>query len=370
VKALAVTPVTALNKERNYYCQPQAEREQKMSKTIAVTGGTGYIAGFVIAEFLNHGYMVRTSVRSSSKMEALKKELSAFVKEEAMSRLSAFEADLTSSEGWADGFSGADGIIHVASPLGHGTESAEELRCVAEGGTLNVLQGALDAGVKRVVMTSSQAASTPRISVGKVVLDESFWSDDENPELDSYRLSKIASEKAAWAFSKKHGLDLTAILPGAVFGQVMSARNISSNNILLRLINGAMPCALNIPLEVSNVRDLAELHRLAFENDNAIGERFLAASQTIRMPEVARIYREQYPDSKTPLNTFPNWMVRFLAIFIPDLRSMVPMLGREYSHTTEKAEGLLGWIQHTPRETVLDAAASFKQLGMIKSRSY
>ena len=340
-----------------------------MRKAIAVTGGTGYIAGFVIAEFLNHGYMVRTSVRSLSKTEAVKKDLAALVNEGALSCLSAFEADLTSPKGWVEGFSGLDGIIHVASPLGHGTESAEELRRVAEGGTLNVLQGALDAGVKRVVMTSSQAASTPPISVGKVVLDEAFWSDEDNPGLDPYRLSKIASEKAAWAFAAAHGLDLTTVLPGAVFGPIMSARSISSNNILLRLINGNIPRALSIPLEVSDVRDLAVLHRLAFENDHAIGERFLAAGQTIRMPEVARIYREQYPDSKTPAKVYPNWMVRFLAAFIPSLRSMAPMLGRAYSHSTGKAERLLGWTQHTPRQTVLDAAASFDRLGMIKRRT-
>lgn len=340
-----------------------------MSKTVAVTGGTGYIAGFVIAEFLNHGYQVRASVRSLSKFETLRKDLSAFVSEEALPRLSAFEADLTSSEGWTDGFSGTDGIIHVASPLGHGTETAEELRRVAEGGTLHVLQGAQDAAVKRVIMTSSQAASTPRASVGRVVLDETFWSDMENPELDPYRLSKIASEKAAWAFAQKNGLELTTILPGAVFGPVMSARNISSNGILLRLINGGMPRSLNVPLEVSDVRDLAALHRLAFESDNAIAERFLAASQTIRMPEVADIYRETFPSSLAPSGAFPNWMVRLLSAFIPSLRSMVPMLGRTYSHTTEKAERLLGWTQHTPRQTVLDAAASFKRLGMMRSRS-
>ncbi len=341
-----------------------------MNKTVAVTGGTGYVAGFVIAEFLNHDYTVRASVRSLSKTEDLHKALSAFVNEGALSRLSFFEADLTSSKGWADGFSGMDGVIHVASPLGHGTETAEELRRVAEGGTLNVLQGALDAGVVRAVMTSSQAASTPKISAGKIVLDETFWSDERNPELDPYRLSKIASEKAAWAFSKKHGLHLTTILPGAVFGPVMSAKNISSNSILLNLLNGGIPRALNIPLEVSDVRDLAALHRLAFENGNAIGERFLAASQTIRMPEVAKIYRERYPESKAPKNVFPNWMVRLLSKFIPSLRSMVPMLGRVYSHTTEKAERLLGWRQHTPQETVLDAAASLDHLGMIKKRSH
>ena len=338
-----------------------------MDSTVAVTGGTGYIAGFVIAEFLNHGYTVRASVRSLSKIEDLKKTLSAFAGKEALSRLTAFEADLTSPNGWVDGFSGADGIIHVASPLGHGTESAQELRRVAEGGTLNVLQGALDAGVKRVVMTSSQAASTPKISAGRVVLDEAFWSDEANPELDAYRLSKIASEKAAWAFSKEHGLQLTTILPGAVFGQVMSAKSISSNDILLRLLNGGIPRALNVPLEVSNVSDLAALHRLAFENDSAIAERFLAASQTIRMPEIARIYRDKYPQSKAPAKAFSNWTVRLLAKFMPPLRSMVPMLGREYSHTTQKAERLLGWTQHTPEQTVLDAAASLYRLGMVKN---
>lgn len=341
-----------------------------MNKTIAITGGTGYIAGFVIAEFLNHGYTVRTSVRSLSKIEALKKDLSALVNEEALARLSAFEADLTSPKGWPEGFSGADGIIHVASPLGHGTEAAEELRRIAEGGTLNVLKGALDAGVKRVVMTSSQAASTPKASVGRVVLDETFWSDEANPELDPYRLSKIASEKAAWIFSKKHGLDLTTILPGAVFGPVMSARNISSSGILLKLINGGIPRSLNVPLEVSDVRDLAALHRLAFEKDSAIGERFLAASQTIRMPEIARIYRERYPRANAPAKVFPDWTVRLLSKFNPSLRSMVPMLGREYSHTTEKAERLLGWTQHTPGETVLDAAESFARLGMIINRGF
>ena len=340
-----------------------------MSKTIVVTGGTGYIAGFVIADFLNHGYTVRASVRSQSKIDTLKKDLSAFVNGESLSNLAAFEADLTSQENWADGFSGADGIIHVASPLGHGTESAAELRRIAEGGTLNVLQGALKAGVKRIVMTSSQAASTPKASVGKVVLDEAFWSDPDNPELDPYRLSKIAAEKAAWAFSEQHGLDLTTILPGAVFGKIMSTTNISSNGILLRLMNGGMPRALNIPLEVSNVEDLAALHRLAFENINAVGARFLAASQTIRMPEVARVYRAHYPDSKTPTKVFPDWAVRLLSKFAPSLRSMVPMLGREYSHTTQKAERLLGWTQHTPSETVLDAAACFDRFGMLKSRN-
>ncbi len=339
-----------------------------MDKCVVVTGGTGYIAGFVIAEFLNNGYKVKASVRDASKEETLMNDLLNFVTLDKVGNFSVFEADLKSSENWVENFRGVDGIIHVASPLGSGTESVEELKAVAVGGTLKVLKAAKEAGIKRVVMTSSQAASTPLKSVGKVVLDESFWSDENNPEIDAYRISKIASEKAAWEFAKENDIDLTTILPGAVFGAVMSAKNISSNEILLKLINGEIPRAFNIPLETSNVQDLAKLHYLAFENPKAIGERFLAASQTIWMPEVAKLFYETYPNSKTPQKVFPDWMVRLLAKFVPAVRSMVPMLKREYTHSTEKAERLLGWKQETPEDTVIEAAESLYKFGLVKEK--
>jgi len=337
-----------------------------MSKTVALTGGTGYIAGFIIAEFLNQGYEVRVSLRNMAKLDTVKKGLSGWVEDGAADRLTAFEADLTKPMGWARGFDGVDGVIHVASPLGTGTESADELIQVAQGGTMYVLQGAVDGGVKRVVMTSSGAACTPRVAVGEIVLDENFWSDPNNSELDPYRLSKIASERAAWAFAKDNNLDLTTILPGAVFGPVMRPDVISGDAILLSLLNGVLPAAVKAPLEVSDVRDVARLHRLAFEKDEAIGQRFLASSRTIGMPEVAKLYREHFPQTKTPRGVFPNWVVRLLAVFVPSLRQLVPMLGRKYSHTSEKAETLLGWTHRTPQETVVDAAQSLIDHGLVK----
>ncbi|MCL2608694.1 MAG: NAD-dependent epimerase/dehydratase family protein [Treponema sp.] len=333
-----------------------------MEKTVVVTGGTGYIAGFIMAEFLNRGYAVRASVRDVARSEGLRKTLAGFVAGPDLSRFGVFPADLTSREGWAEAIAGTDGIIHVASPLGTGRESAAELRAVAETGTLNVLTAAEEAGVRRIVMTSSQAASTPPAKSGKIVLDESYWSDEGNPELDPYRLSKIAAERAAWAFAENRGLKLTTILPGAVLGPVMSGDNISSNAILRALLDGGMPKLIDIPFQTSDVRDLAVLHRLAFESEAAVGERFLAASRTIRMPEVARLYREKYPERKIPSKIFSGFAVRLLAKFVPRLRPLVPMLDREYSHTCEKAERLLGWTQHSPSETVLDAAESL--LGM------
>ena len=332
--------------------------------TVAVTGGSGYIAGFVIAEFLNHGYDVRTSLRDLTKLDALKQGLQGWVDDEAGTRLTGFEADLTQAEGWSEGFSGVDAVIHVASPVGTGTESEEELTHVAKGGTLNVLQACVDAGVRRVVMTSSGGACTPKVSVGAVVLDEEFWSDPTSNELNPYRKSKTAAERAAWDFASNNGIDLTTILPGTVFGPVMRKGVISSNVMLLRLLNGMVPAVVNTPLDITDVRDLARLHLLACESDVAIGERFLATGPAVSLPDVAKMYREHFTDSKIPTKTFPNWMSYVLSL-APSLRQLPPMVHRKYSHTTKKAESLLGWSQRPPEETVMDAAQSLAEHGMV-----
>lgn len=294
----------------------------------------------------------------------MRRELSSFVNEEELSHLSFFEADLTSKRGWAEAMKGAAGIFHVASPLGHGTETAEQMVAVAKNGTLNVLQAAVDAGVDRVVMTSSQAASTPLADfVG--TLDESFWSDVTNPELDPYRISKIEAEHAAWDFAKSHGLKLTTVLPGAIFGPAMSERSMSSNRILLELLKG-QPMIPQVPMEVSDVRDLAVLRRLAFESPKVVGKRYLAASQRTTMPEIARLYHDEFPQLRVNDREMPKWLTRVASRFVPSLRTLVPMLNRRYGHSTAAAEKDLGWVQHSPRETVLDAAKQLIKLGLVK----
>lgn len=196
-------------------------------KKVVVSGGSGFVASWVIADFLNHGYAVTTSLRSLTKADGIKRALARYVPATALANLTFFAADLTQPDGWAAGMAGADGVIHVASPLGHGTESTDELVRIARDGVQNVFQAAVTAGITRIVMTSSQAASTPDSQVTGT-LTEDFWTDPQNPELDAYRISKVTAERTAWELAAAHHLDLTTILPGAIFGPVMT-QNLSSN---------------------------------------------------------------------------------------------------------------------------------------------
>ncbi|WP_284142931.1 NAD-dependent epimerase/dehydratase family protein [Furfurilactobacillus milii] len=272
---------------------------------------------------------------------------------------------MTSEAGWQEAMNGADGVIHVASPLGNGTESTEEMVSVARGGVLNVLQAADKAGVKRIVMTSSQAASTPD-SHATGTFDGSFWTDPDNPELDPYRISKVKAEQAAWDFADKHDMNLTTVLPGAIFGPVIT-NNLSTNQILLQMLKG-QPALPKVPLEISDVRDLAKLHRLAFENPKAIGQRYIGSSQTLTMLQVGKIYQSAFPELHLHIRALPNWATRVLSRFVPSLRTLVPMLNRRYHHTTAAAENDLGWQQHKPEETVLDAAKRLIEMGLVEKK--
>lgn len=334
-----------------------------MEKVI-VTGGSGFVASWVIKDFLDNGYEVATSLRSMKKADMVKNELSKQISEDELQNLSFFEADLVDPKGWVDAIKGSNGVIHVASPMGNGTESVAELVNVARNGALNILQAAKEAGVKRVVMTSSEAASTAEKGNADL-LDESYWTDVTNPELDAYRISKVASEKAAWDYAQKNDLKLTTTLPGAIFGPAMDQKTVSSNRILLQILKG-MPFIPRVPMEISDVRDLAELHRLAFENDTAIGHRYLAASQELTMGQIATIYQKKFPELKIKVRIAPNWVIKTGARFVPSLRALVPMLDRKTRHSTKAAENDLGWTQHQPETTVVDAAQALLDLDLVK----
>lgn len=127
--------------------------------TILVTGGSGYIAGYCVAQLLNAGETVRVTVRDLSR----EKQVRAWLAKAApdLRRLEFTAANLDQDEGWPEAMRDCEAVLHVASPLpSNNPKHDEDLVRPARNGALRVLAAAKNAGVRRVVMTSSTAAVT------------------------------------------------------------------------------------------------------------------------------------------------------------------------------------------------------------------
>jgi dihydroflavonol-4-reductase len=330
-----------------------------MHETVLVTGGTGFIAGWCIVELLQRGYPVRTTVRSAAKEEAVRAAIASAI--DAGDRLTVVVADLTNDDGWDAAVAGCDYLLHVASPLGAQTpRDANALIGPARDGTLRVLRAAAKAGVKRVVMTSAAAAARPPLDSNRAS-DETIWADPADPQFDAYRVSKILAERAAWDFmTGAQPTTFTTILPGAVFGPVLTTDNLGSVQIIQRLLAGSPAGIPRLGFSVVDVRDLADLHIRAMIAPEAGGQRFIAAGDFMWMEDIARTLRSRLGAraNRVPTRRLPDFIVRFLARFLPHLRMVTPVLGRTTSISTEKARRLLGFSPRPAATTIVDCAES------------
>ena len=338
-----------------------------MTETVLVTGGTGYVAGWCVVELLVRGFEVRTTVRTPAKAESVRRAVA--TKVDPGDRLTFAVADLTSDDGWKDAMDGCDYVLHVASPLGaSGAKDPDALIAPARDGTLRVLNAATAAGVERVVMTSAANASSPASYRDEGVTDETLWTDPDDTTLPAYRRSKTIAERAAWDFMAGHQgpTTLTTILPGAVFGPILTAGNLGSVQIIARLVNG-MPGTPRIGFEIVDVRDLVDLHIRAMTAPDAAGERFLGTGEFLWMHDMALALRAGLGAAagKVPTRNLPNVAVRVLAIFDRSLREITPALGRRHRHSTDKARRLLGWHPRPATETVVACAESLVEQGAL-----
>src|SRR3954469_10925620 len=143
-------------------------------KTVLVTGGSGFLGGWCLVELLRGDYRVRTTVRDLAREAEVRARVEAEV--EAGDRLPFFAADLLSEKGWEQPVQGCDYVLHVASPFPPTQpKDPDELVVPAREGTLRVLKAALDAGVGRVVVTSSVAAVRGSTDHSSAPLSEDDW---------------------------------------------------------------------------------------------------------------------------------------------------------------------------------------------------
>ena len=342
-----------------------------MSKVL-VTGGSGFIAGHCILKLLAAGHQVRTTVRNLQREAEVRATLKTGGIEPG-DRLGFAAADLLGDTGWPEAVAGCDYVLHVASPFPLGVPKDEkELIVPARDGALRVLRAARDAGVKRVVLTSSFAAIGYGHSQTTRPFDETDWSDVSGSGITAYAKSKTIAERAAWDFIAREGgaLELSVVNPVGVFGPALGADLSTSIVFLQRLMNGEVPGCPRLAFGIVDVRDVADLHLRAMTIPAAKGERFLAlAGDFMTMVEISRLLRERMGAAgrRAPTRQLPDLLVRIAAWFDPDLRQIVPELGKLKNATNAKAKRVLNWSPLSSLESIIASAESLVQHGLVKS---
>ena len=343
-----------------------------MSNPILVTGGSGFIGSHCILQLLAAGHQVRTTVRSL-KREADVRDMLKQGGAEPGDRLSFIAADLENDAGWPEAVAGCDYVLHVASPFPASVPKHEdELIVPAREGALRVLRASRDAGVKRVVLTSSFAAIGYGQTPQRKPFNETNWTDPNAADVLPYTKSKTLAERAAWDFIAKEGgnLELSVVNPVGVFGPVLGPDYSTSILFVQRMMDGAVPGCPQLYFGVVDVRDVADLHMLAMTASAAKGERFLAvAGDFLSVLEMAKILKRRMGEAakRVPTRQLPNWLVRVAALRDPAVKQILPELGKHKNGTNEKAKRLLGWTPRSSEESIVATAESLVRLGLLKA---
>ncbi|GAA5010430.1 aldehyde reductase [Pseudoluteimonas lycopersici] len=337
---------------------------------VLVTGGSGFIGGHALLQLLQAGHEVRTTVRDLRREPEVRALLAANGAD-AGERLRFFAADLTRDEGWREAVSGCDFVLHVASPFPETIPKHEdELIVPAREGALRVLRAARDAGVKRVVLTSSFAAVGYGHAEQQAPFDETTWTDLDGGDVSAYVKSKTLAERASWDFIAREGggLELATVNPVGVFGPVLGADYATSILLVQRLLAGAMPGCPQLSFGVVDVRDVVDLHLRAMLDPAAKGERFLAVAgdfMPVRDMALALKQRLGAAAKRVPTRQLPNWLVKLAALRDPAVRQIVPELGKAKNATSAKAQRLLGWSPRRNGDALVATAESLLRLRLV-----
>ncbi|KAI0043313.1 NAD(P)-binding protein [Auriscalpium vulgare] len=240
---------------------------------VVVTGASGFLGSHIIAQLLDGGYRVRGVARSRTAPKVAEKYTSYGDKFEVV-----VAEDLATSD-LSNVFKGADALIHVASPLG-GASAAIILQSAVDG-TLKVVEAAVKAGIKKVVVTSSVVAlynptQPAQATIGEKDHNNMTWEEALKPEnvgLPVYAASKGLAEQALRKFAAEHPeLDVATVHPPYIYGptgpgQVITAPAAGTNEQIYVLIKGekGRPLPAQINPQFVNVHDAARAHVLALK---------------------------------------------------------------------------------------------------------
>lgn len=337
------------------------------SATVLVTGVSGFLGGYIASELLNQGFRVRGTVRNADQYSGLSARLGNPDGDTEI-RFSLHSADLMSDLGWDAAAAGCDYVIHAASPFpAVAPRRASDVIRPAREGTIRVLRAAHHAQVKRVIMTSSVAATNH--GAGQAPYSEMDWTDVTGRRATPYYRSKTLAEQDAWDFARAHPLELTVINPGVILGPLHEPRVGASVGLIAQLLAGRFRGLPRFGFSIADVRDVSAAHVRAMVEPQAAGKRMIVSGEFTWIREISEQLASEFPEyaPRLPSQVTPDWLVRIMALSDPHARGIVHELGRDLSVDTTFAHRTLGWAPRDARQTLRDTAQSLINWGIVSA---
>ncbi len=210
---------------------------------VLVTGANGHIGANVVRELLGKGHQVKAFVRKGADMQGL----------EGLD-IEVCYGDVMAQDTLISAAQGCDSIIHLAAVYKTIAKTADEIVAPAVEGSKNIFAAAKEAGIKRIVYTSS-IASIGFSSDPDSMRTNQDWNDDaKNP----YYVAKTRSEKVAQQLSREYDIELIVLCPAIVLGP-HDYRVTPSNQLVMDWLNG-IGQTYQGGLNLVDVRDVAAAH--------------------------------------------------------------------------------------------------------------
>jgi dihydroflavonol-4-reductase len=255
-----------------------------------VTGGTGFVGTHVVRALLARGERVRCLARPGSRrtnLDGLAVEIA--------------EGDLTDSPSIERATRGVSAVYHVAADYRLWVRDRDELYKANVGGTYNVLHAAAEAGVKRVVYTSSVAA------LG-LTADGSPANEETPVErrriVGHYKKSKHDAERVAVSWAKR-GLPVVIVNPSTPIGE-RDVKPTPTGQMIVDFLNRRMPAYVDTGLNLIDVRDVAAGHLLAAERGKP-GEKYILGNRDMTLKQILDALAA-ITGLPAPTTRLPHWI--------------------------------------------------------------
>ncbi len=263
-----------------------------------VTGATGCVGANIVEALLARGYEVRALRRTTSSLDALAGLSPAFA-----------VGDVTDYDSLRSAMAGCELVLHAAAISQYWRNRADLIYHVNVTGTRHVLRAAMDAGVRRVVYTSSVAVLGLPTQRGQLLDERAPF--NLLPEQFHYGHSKLLAEAEVQRFVAQ-GLDVVIVNPVTVIGQ----RDIHfvGGEILRTAAQGLLRVAPPGGMGVVSARDVGEGHVLVAERGRS-GERYILNGENLSHRAVMTLAAE-IVGTKPPYFTLPRSVMPPLATLV------------------------------------------------------